>query len=43
MVSMQGHLELQLCEDIMNDSVLPDMKPWPLFPKEANIENMHFA
>lgn len=43
MVSMQGHFELQRCEDIMNDSVLADMKPRPLFPKEANIENMDFA
>lgn len=43
MVSTQGHLELQRCEDVMNDSVLADMKPRPLFPKEANIENLYFA
>lgn len=43
MVSMQGHLEPQCCEEIMNDSVLADTKPRPLFPKEANIVNMHFA
>lgn len=35
---MLGHLELKHCEDIMNDSVLADMKPRLLFPTEANTE-----